>query len=201
MKQRDVKVLQSYQICRCAASGRALPQGAPIAHLHEAVVPSSIALLCWFVFFLIANLIYTPLVEERGLENRFGKEHIRYKKNVPRWIARLRPRCKTWPEHVVLGLAPLSAEWEVQGDLLLSRDAPFRILAEYLPETRTQFGWRVLLAHDRLRPAAHPRPAPAGVSPPAARAGAPGGRPSRPAELPDCQAPAPRSCHLRPVVI
>lgn len=50
-----------------------------------------------------------------------------------------------------LGLAPPSAEWEVQGNLLLSRDTLFHALAEYLPETRTQFGWRVLLAHDRLR--------------------------------------------------
>jgi protein-S-isoprenylcysteine O-methyltransferase Ste14 len=29
--------------------------------------------------------------EEPGLEKRFGSEYIDYKKNVPRWIPRLKP--------------------------------------------------------------------------------------------------------------
>jgi protein-S-isoprenylcysteine O-methyltransferase Ste14 len=39
--------------------------------------------------FFVLNLIYIPLVEEPGLEKRFGEEYIRYKQHVPRWIPRL----------------------------------------------------------------------------------------------------------------
>ncbi len=38
-----------------------------------------------------ANAIYFPLVEETGLERRFGDDYRRYKANVPRWIPRLTP--------------------------------------------------------------------------------------------------------------
>ena len=37
------------------------------------------------------NVTYIPLVEERALEERFGESYREYKKNVPRWIPRLRP--------------------------------------------------------------------------------------------------------------
>ncbi|MEW5718671.1 MAG: hypothetical protein AB1817_08610 [Chloroflexota bacterium] len=39
--------------------------------------------------------MYIPLVEERGLEKRFGEEYRIYKQNVPRWI----PRAKAWDEN------------------------------------------------------------------------------------------------------
>ena len=39
--------------------------------------------------FLI-NAIYLPLVEERGLERRFGEEYLAYKRQVPRIIPSLR---------------------------------------------------------------------------------------------------------------
>ena len=46
-------------------------------------------LLALFAVFLIGNMVYFPLVEEKGLERRFGEEYLRYKKNVPRYIPRL----------------------------------------------------------------------------------------------------------------
>jgi protein-S-isoprenylcysteine O-methyltransferase Ste14 len=36
------------------------------------------------------NAIYIPLLEEPGLERRFGADYVLYKRNVPRWIPRLR---------------------------------------------------------------------------------------------------------------
>jgi hypothetical protein len=42
-------------------------------------------------FGLILNLIYIPLVKERGLAKRFGDDYLLYKRNVPRWIRRLTP--------------------------------------------------------------------------------------------------------------
>jgi protein-S-isoprenylcysteine O-methyltransferase Ste14 len=51
-------------------------------------VPS---IFLWFLLFVAINLIYTPLVEERGLETRFGEVYQRYKRNVPAWIPRLKP--------------------------------------------------------------------------------------------------------------
>ena len=56
--------------------------------LGEAIVLGSIPLLVWFLGFLLGNLIYIPLIEERGLERRFGEEYQRYKREVPRWIPR-----------------------------------------------------------------------------------------------------------------
>jgi protein-S-isoprenylcysteine O-methyltransferase Ste14 len=50
-----------------------------------------IALLAVLNF--VINTIYFIYSEEPGLEKRFGEEYIEYKKNVPRWIPRLKP----WP--------------------------------------------------------------------------------------------------------
>lgn len=57
----------------------------------EALVFQSLALLCWAVFFVVANLIYLPVFEEPGLERRYGDQYRRYRRNVPRWLPRLRP--------------------------------------------------------------------------------------------------------------
>jgi protein-S-isoprenylcysteine O-methyltransferase Ste14 len=62
-----------------------------IAALYaEALLLQSLPLLAWAVLFMLANLAYIPLVEEPGLEKRFGADYRRYKANVPRWIPRLR---------------------------------------------------------------------------------------------------------------
>ena len=57
----------------------------------EALLLQSWPIAIWMVLFFIGNAIYFPLVEEKGLEKRFGNEYRNYKANVPRWIPRLRP--------------------------------------------------------------------------------------------------------------
>jgi protein-S-isoprenylcysteine O-methyltransferase Ste14 len=59
--------------------------------LGEAVLFGSLPLLVWFGAVLAVNAVYLPLVEERGLRRRFGREYETYQANVPRWIPRLRP--------------------------------------------------------------------------------------------------------------
>ena len=59
--------------------------------LAEALLLHSWPIGGWMMFFLVGNAIYFPLVEEKGLEKRFGDEYLKYKARVPRWIPRLRP--------------------------------------------------------------------------------------------------------------
>lgn len=57
----------------------------------ESLIFGSVAILSWFLTFLVANMFYLPLLEEPVLEKRFGESYLLYKKNVPRWIPRLKP--------------------------------------------------------------------------------------------------------------
>jgi protein-S-isoprenylcysteine O-methyltransferase Ste14 len=57
----------------------------------EAVFLQFWVLSGWLLVFFLANAIYFPLSEEKGLERRFGDQYRLYKANVPRWIPRLRP--------------------------------------------------------------------------------------------------------------
>lgn len=59
--------------------------------LAEALLFCSWPLLVWTGVFFAANAVYFPLVEEKGLEKRFGSEYQTYKANVPRWLPRLTP--------------------------------------------------------------------------------------------------------------
>ncbi len=59
--------------------------------LGEVLLFDSFPLLVWFCIFLALNVVYIPIVEEPGLERRFGRDYERYERNVPRWIPRLRP--------------------------------------------------------------------------------------------------------------
>jgi protein-S-isoprenylcysteine O-methyltransferase Ste14 len=59
--------------------------------LHaEAILFQSLPIATWMTVFFIGNAIYFPLIEENGLEQRFGDEYREYKTHVPRWIPRLR---------------------------------------------------------------------------------------------------------------
>jgi protein-S-isoprenylcysteine O-methyltransferase Ste14 len=57
----------------------------------EAILLQSWPMAVWMIVFFIGNAIYFPLVEEKGLEERFGNEYQHYKAHVPRWLPRLRP--------------------------------------------------------------------------------------------------------------
>ncbi len=57
----------------------------------QSLIFGSTAIVAWFLFFLMGNLTYIPLLEEPGLEKRFGEDYALYKKNVPRWIPRVKP--------------------------------------------------------------------------------------------------------------
>ncbi len=59
--------------------------------LGEALLFGSLPVLGWVVIFAAANALYIPLVEEPGLEQRFGEDFRRYKANVPPWLPRITP--------------------------------------------------------------------------------------------------------------
>jgi protein-S-isoprenylcysteine O-methyltransferase Ste14 len=44
----------------------------------------------WAGIFILINQLYFVLLEEPGLERRFGDSYRAYKANVPRWIPRLK---------------------------------------------------------------------------------------------------------------
>ena len=70
--------------------------------LGEAVLLLSPALLGWFLVFMCVNLLYIPLLEEPGLERRFGDEYRSYRANVPRWV----PRRRGWSADKTPAKAP-----------------------------------------------------------------------------------------------
>lgn len=62
-----------------------------ILQIGEAVLFASYGIAALALFNFILNTVYFILSEEPGLEKRFGQEYVEYKKNVPRWIPRLKP--------------------------------------------------------------------------------------------------------------
>lgn len=72
--------------------------------LGEVLVLGSLPLLGWCLLFMLANAVYIPLVEERGLERRFGDQYREYKRSMPRWIPRVRP----WSPPTASAAVPLS---------------------------------------------------------------------------------------------
>jgi protein-S-isoprenylcysteine O-methyltransferase Ste14 len=56
----------------------------------EAVVFRSWGLVLLLAGFALANALYMPLSEERGLRQRFGAEYDTYRAHVPRWLPQLR---------------------------------------------------------------------------------------------------------------
>jgi protein-S-isoprenylcysteine O-methyltransferase Ste14 len=60
--------------------------------LGEAAFFGLSALLYWLLMVVALNVVYIPVLEEPGLEQRFGDDYKLYKRNVPRWI----PRWHAW---------------------------------------------------------------------------------------------------------
>ena len=65
--------------------------GVLIVLLGESVAILSRPILVWLILFFLINYLYFLLFEEPGLERRFGKDYLDYKKKVPRWIPNLKP--------------------------------------------------------------------------------------------------------------
>lgn len=59
--------------------------------LSEGILFGSEEVIWWLIFFVIINLFYVPLFEERRLLKRFGEPYQAYRKNVRRWIPRITP--------------------------------------------------------------------------------------------------------------
>ena len=57
----------------------------------EAALLHSLPIALWMLVFFIANSVYFPLSEEKGLKKRFGDDYREYCAHVPRWIPQLRP--------------------------------------------------------------------------------------------------------------
>ena len=64
--------------------------GVIITSVGESLVFGSMWILFFAFCFLIGNLIYIPLSEEKHLIERFGEEYIHYKKCVRGWIPKLK---------------------------------------------------------------------------------------------------------------
>lgn len=56
----------------------------------QALLWGSWVMAGWAGLFILINHIYFVLVEEPGLERRFGEPYRGYKAQVPRWLPRLR---------------------------------------------------------------------------------------------------------------
>ena len=65
--------------------------GVLITLLGESMMVHSLPIFFWMLGFFAFNNIYFSLVEEPLLIKWFGEEYLEYRKNVPRWIPRLRP--------------------------------------------------------------------------------------------------------------
>ena len=57
----------------------------------EALALRSVPHAVWAATFLAINLVYIPLLEEPGLERRFGEAYRRYRQHVPRFLPQRRP--------------------------------------------------------------------------------------------------------------
>jgi len=58
--------------------------------IGEASLFMSIGILIWFLIFFITSILFVIVWEEKDLESRFGEYYCEYKRNVPRWIPRIR---------------------------------------------------------------------------------------------------------------
>ena len=65
--------------------------GVGLVLLGEAVALGSVPIAIELGVFALANALWMPLVEEPGLARRFGAEYESYRREVPRWIPKLRP--------------------------------------------------------------------------------------------------------------
>jgi len=68
--------------------------GVILALLGECILFNSWLIFLWTLVFLAGNMMYMPLVEEKGLAARFGDPYREYRDRVPRWV----PRFERWDQ-------------------------------------------------------------------------------------------------------
>ncbi len=64
--------------------------GVILTILGESLIFESLGIFIFAIIFFILNLIYIPLLEERGVLSRFGQEFIQYKREVNGWIPKFK---------------------------------------------------------------------------------------------------------------
>lgn len=62
-----------------------------LIEIGEAILFASYGIAVLAAVNFVVNTVYFIFSEEPGLEKRFGEEYMEYKRNVPRWIPRLKP--------------------------------------------------------------------------------------------------------------
>ena len=72
--------------------------GVALVLLGEAACLRVTGIVVWSLCFVAVNALYIPLIEEPGLERRFGEDYRTYRRNVPRWVARRSAWTPPW-EH------------------------------------------------------------------------------------------------------
>ncbi|MGD0755482.1 MAG: isoprenylcysteine carboxylmethyltransferase family protein [Bacteroidales bacterium] len=65
--------------------------GVLIVLAGESTALLSLNIFLWALLFFIINNIWFVFYEEPDLGKKFGREYEEYKRNVPRWIPRLKP--------------------------------------------------------------------------------------------------------------
>jgi protein-S-isoprenylcysteine O-methyltransferase Ste14 len=65
--------------------------GVALMLIGEALFWGSSATAIWAAAFIAINHLYFVVLEEPGLESRFGDDYRVYRENVPRWFPRIRP--------------------------------------------------------------------------------------------------------------
>ena len=65
--------------------------GVLIVLAGESIAISSCVIFYWLLLFFVINNIFFLVYEEPNLQKRFGSAYRDYKKNVARWIPRLKP--------------------------------------------------------------------------------------------------------------
>src|SRR5262245_27132560 len=66
--------------------------GVALLLVGQALLWVSWPLGIWAGIFILVNHVYFVLLEEPGLERRFGESYRVYKANVPRWVPRVNAR-------------------------------------------------------------------------------------------------------------
>ncbi len=58
--------------------------------LSEVLILNTIWLFYWFVLFFVINSVYFKLYEEKQLEKAFGSNYLKYKKDIPMWLPKIK---------------------------------------------------------------------------------------------------------------